>query len=63
MTMHMMAITSATWSEINLLVKLIKREVTCEQWFVFGLIPCVKDLRIVKLNAIMCMIGVEMLAI
>ena len=63
MTRQMIAITSATCSETNLLVKLIKTDVACEQWCVFGLIPCDNDFRIVKLNIIMCMIGVEMLAI
>ena len=63
MAAQIIAIVSANGSEINLLVKLINNDDSCEQWLVFGIISSPSGFRMVKLNIMICNVGVERLAI
>ena len=63
MAAQIIAIVSANGSEINLLVKLINNDASCEQWLVFGMISSPSGFRIVKLSIMTCKIGKERLPI
>ena len=63
MAAHIIAIVSANGSEINLLVKLINNDGSCEQWLVFGMISSPSGFRMVKLSIMTCTIGKERLPI